>query len=457
MPQAERSPDPARREAAGAPRRERFPKADLSPFHHVPSETLMRVDLIDTPEAFEKLESSWNRVQAADPDAGYFLSWRWLNVVFRANPGRWRVLAIRPEDEPGGYVGFLPLRLGLRWSRSRVELQTKLEAAGRLSWAQYTGFVCVPEWEEKALVGLGSALKMLPWSRFSLKNWLVPDHRRALFLSAFAPDEYEVSNEDRARAEGEIDNRVCPFVSLPGTYDEYLMTRVSSNTRQKIRRFSKKVERSPDQRVTSASPDRFDTHVDALLELWLRKWAPIRGQASAERAVRKYREILGQSMACDAVFMPMVWSAGTLLGGLVHIVDRRKGAVHFIVAGRDEAASESSIGLVLHAYSIRWAIDNKMRLYDLCHGNEAYKYSLGAIDKRIEHLAIRRRSSVGGGRLDPMNVADGLEEIVEFLAAGRVDDAASACRQLATLSRRSTELCPSSQAVPDRTSTTVLA
>jgi CelD/BcsL family acetyltransferase involved in cellulose biosynthesis len=112
---------------------------------------------------------------------------------------------------------------------------------------------------------------------------------------------------------------------------------------------------------------------------------------------------------------------------------------------------------VLHAYSIRWAIENKMRIYDLCHGNEAYKYSLGAIDKRIEHLTIRRRSRVEGGRLDPMNVADGLETIVKFLDDGRVDDAVSACRQLSMLSRRSTQLCPSSQAKPNRTSTTVPA
>lgn len=415
----------------------------------------MRVDLIDTPEAFEKLESSWNRVQAADPDAGYFLSWRWLDVVFRANPGRWRVLAIRPEEEPGSYVGFLPLRLDIRWSRSRAELQTKLEAAGRLSWAQYTGFMCVPEWDEKALVGLASALKMLPWSRFSLTNWLVPDHRRALFLNAFAPDEYEVSDEDRARAEGEIDNRVCPFVPLPDSYDDYLMTRVSSNTRQKIRRFSRKVEQSPDQRVISTSPDRFDTDLDALLELWLRKWAPTRGQASAERAVRKYREILGQSMACDAVFMPMLWSGGTLLGGLVHIVDRLKGEMYFIMAGRDEDATEPFIGLLLHAHAIRWAIDNNLRTYDLCHGNEPYKYSLGAIDKRIEHLTIRRRSQVNIGRLDPVNVADGLERTLEFLATDHVDDAVSACRQLATLCRYSSASSVSGQINSDQTSLTI--
>jgi Acetyltransferase (GNAT) domain len=417
----------------------------------------MRVDLIETPEAFEQLEQSWNRVQEADPDAGYFLSWEWLAVVFRANPGRWRVLAARPEDEPLNYVAFLPLWLDVRWSESRAELATTLEAAGRLSWAQYTGFVCRPDQEEESLVALAAALRTLPWSHARLRNWLVSGHRRALFLSTFDADDYEISIDDRVRPEGKIDNRVCPFVPLPDSYEEYLATRVSANTRQKIRRFSRKVEQSADLQLTPTSPDQFEEHLDALLELWMRKWAPVRGQGSAERAVRKYRKILGQSMECDAVFMPMLWSGGTLLGGLVDIVDRRKGVVHFIVAGRDEAASEPSIGLVLHAYSIRWAIENQMRLYDLCHGDEAYKYSLGAIHKRIEHLSIRRRSRVEGGRLDPLNVPDGLEMIGEFLADGLVDDAASACRQLATLSRRSTQLCPSSQAETDRTYMTVLA
>lgn len=396
----------------------------------------MQVDLIETPQAFEQLEQSWNLVQEADHDAGYFLSWEWLAVVFRANRGRWRVLAVRPEDEPLNYVAFLPLWLDVRWSQSQVEFATKLEAAGRLSWAQYTGFVCMSDWEEEALVALAVALRELPWSHARLTNWLVSDRRRALFLSTFAEDEYEVSIKDRVRAEGEIDNRVCPFVPLPGSYEDYLSTRVSANMRQKIRRFSRKVEQSADLQLTPTSPDHFEEHLDALLELWLRKWAPVRGQGSAERAVLKYRKILRQSRECDAVFMPMLWSADTLLGGLVHIVDRRKGVVHFIVAGRDEAASDPYIGLVLHAYSIRWAIDNNMRVYDLCHGDEAYKYSLGAIDKRIEHLTIRRRSGVEGDRLDPKNVADGLETVVEFLGAGRVDDAISACRQLATLSRR---------------------
>ena len=85
----------------------------------------MRVDLIDTLEAFDALEQDWNLVQGLDPDAGYFLSWRWLAEVFRANPGKWRVLAVRPESGLGGYVCFLPLRLRVRWSRSRREFSTQ--------------------------------------------------------------------------------------------------------------------------------------------------------------------------------------------------------------------------------------------------------------------------------------------------------------------------------------------
>src|SRR3954451_25436037 len=197
-------------------------------------------------------------------------------------------------------------------------------------------------------------------------NWLVSGRRRALFLSTFAADEYEVSIEDRARAEGKIDNRVCPFVPLPDTYEEYLSTRVSANTRQKIRRFSRKVEQSADLQLTPTGPDHFEEHLGALLELWLRKWAPVRGNGSAERAVRKYREILGQSMECDAVFMPMLWSAGSLLGRQVHIGERRNGVMYFIVSGRHEVASEPFIGLMLHAYSIRWAIENKMHEFNHC-------------------------------------------------------------------------------------------
>ena len=395
----------------------------------------MRVDLIDTLKAFDALEQDWNFVQGLDPDAGYFLSWRWLAEVFRANPGQWRVLAVRLESGSGDYVCFLPLWLRVRWSQSRREFTTRYGAGGSLSWAQYTGFVCMPEWEQEALIALAAELRKMPWQYFGLTNWLVSDRRFALFLSGFEPEDYEVSFDHHMPTEGRIDLLVCPFVRLPDSFDTYLSTCVSANTRQKIRRFSRRIEQSADLRVTLTGADLFEKHLGLILDLWLRKWAPVRGQRSAEKVMRKYQEILAQSMACGAVFMPILWSADRPLGGLVNIVDKQKRQMYFIVAGRDQDASEPFIGLMLHAYSLRWAIENNLTIYDFCHGNEPYKYSLGAIDKRLYHLVIRRRSRVEIGRLDPSNMADALDSMIEFLVDGRIDDTISACRQLSALCR----------------------
>jgi Acetyltransferase (GNAT) domain len=403
----------------------------------------VRVDLIDTAAAFDALEQDWNVVQGVDPDAGYFLSWRWLAEVFRAHPGKWGVLAVRPEPQPVGYVCFLPLRLRVRWSRGRREFGTEFEAGGRLSWAQYTGFLCLPGWEEKALAALAAELQKIPWSYFRMTNWLTSERRRELFLSGFEQDKYELSFDHRALAEGDVDNRVCPFVPLPDRFEDYLSKCVSSNTRQKIRRFSRRIERAVDLKVTVTGGDLFQKHLGLILDLWLSKWAAVRGQRTAEKVVRKYREILAQSMACDAVFMPILWAGDAPLGGLAHIVDRHKRQMHFIVAGRNQDASDPFIGLILHAYSIRWAIENKLKVYDFCHGNEPYKYSLGATEKKLDHLVIRRRSRAKIGRLDPRNMSDALDEMSRFLAAGRIDETNSACRQLGALCR--------SLNVPERT------
>jgi CelD/BcsL family acetyltransferase involved in cellulose biosynthesis len=395
----------------------------------------MRVDIIDTMEAFDALQQNWNRVQTSDPEAGYFLSWRWLAVVFRANEGRWRVLAARSDNGSGDYICFLPLRLDIHWSESRTEFTTEIDAGGRLSWAQYTGFVCLPGWEETALTALAGKLREMPWSKFRITSMQVSDRRRDLFLSGFDPDDYETTYKARPRAEGEIDNRLCPFVPLPDSYEDYLASCVSSNTRQKIRRFSRRLAQAGDLEVKFTPQDLFEKHLDLILELWLRKWTPVRGEDTAERVATKYRKILAQSMECDAVIVPTMWAGDALLGGLVHIVDRSKGHVYFIVAGRDQEAADPFIGLILHAQSIRWAIENKFKIYDLCHGNEAYKYSLGAIDKRLDHLVIRRRSRVEIGRLDPIQMPEALEVMAEFLTYDRVDDTISACRQLAALAR----------------------
>jgi Acetyltransferase (GNAT) domain len=362
----------------------------------------MRVDHIDTLEDFRALEHDWNRVHRLDPEAEYFVSWRWLEVVLAAHPGQWLVLGALSESctkgllsgLDNGYCAFLPLRLRDRWSHSRNAFGTEFDAAGRLSWAQYTGFVCDPALQERAIAALAQELRGMPWSYLRLTNWLASDRRFEAFLRDFPPEEYELSFDKYEMDGGRIDNLVCPFVELPGSFEEYLATRPSANTRQKMRRFLRKADGGADGLgITRTRPEQFEAHLELLLGLWMRQWAPVRGQASARKVADKYREILAQSAALGAVMMPVLWQGERALGGLVHIADHNKKSMHFIMAARDLGAEGQFIGLVLHAYAIRWAIENGIAVYDLCHGDEPYKYSLGAKERRIDNLVVRRRSA----------------------------------------------------------------
>ncbi len=353
----------------------------------------LRVDVIDDPEAFAALESSWEAIHRRDPHAGYFLSWPWLAEVFRAYPEGWVVLGVRPETPDGSYVCFLPLRVKERWSRSRREVVTELEPAGRLLWGQYSGFVCDPDWEERALPALGEALRARPWTRITLKHLSEPEHRSRLFVDGFDDRDYRVRSVPSTMNGGTVDGRVCPFVPLPADFETYLRSSVSRNTRQKIRRFTRRVEAGDGLRVTVADQDTFDRDLELLLGLWHTKWAPRRGVDTADVVRSKYREILSHSHALGAVRLVVLWRDDTPLGAVASIVDRPGGCLHFIVGGRDEATADPFVGLVLHAHNIRWAIENRFATYDFCHGNEPYKYSFGAVDRVVQHLRVSRRTA----------------------------------------------------------------
>lgn len=389
----------------------------------------MQVDVIETWDAFLGLKQAWEVVHAQDPEAGYFLSWQWLGEAFRANPDRWRVLAVRSSDAGSDHVCFFPLKLGTRWSSSSRQFTTEIQAGGRLSWGQYTGFVCLPDQERPAIAAVAARLCEMPWGRLSHKN--DPSERRLeLFLDGFAKSDYRVSHGEDVINGGTVDNLVCPQIQLPGDYESYLQSCLSSNTRQKMRRFWRKFEAADDLKITNSTQETYERDLTILLDFWLISWAPSRGRSSAERAVKKYREILGQSHSLGAVHIPVLWRGDQPLGALANIVDCNKQHLYFIAAGRDETAQDPNVGLLLHAHNIQWAIDNDISTYDFCHGNEPYKYSFGATDRNVSNVSIYRKSASNVERLDPAHAGDALRKAINLMESNRVDDAAMACRQI---------------------------
>ncbi len=114
-------------------------------------------------------------------------------------------------------------------------------------------------------------------------------------------------------------------------------------------------------------------------------------------------------------------------------MDPTIGAMHFIIAGRDESAEEAFIGAALHFHSIECAIMLGCENYDFGHGDEPYKFGYGAVAKRLQYFSIRRPDPSEGKIFDSINTGAALKRIEAFLISGKTDEARHACRQLSKI------------------------
>ncbi|UXX81849.1 GNAT family N-acetyltransferase [Roseovarius pelagicus] len=386
--------------------------------------------MIDTLTAFDRLERDWRALEVLDPEGTVFLSWAWLRQAFAANPDRWRVLGVKAS---GNYVGFFPLKYRVHWSRANNELHSEIEAGGRLLWSEYTGFLCDPAHEAQTIALIAHTLQGMPWSRLSLR-YEASMRRARRFADAFGTDLFDVQWPEYRINRGETDNLLCPQVSLPQEFETYMQESLSRNTRQKLRRLMRNHLDTGEVEITNAGSDDFEDALHHLLEFWVSKWVPSKGAATAQKVAANYAQILRAAQSLGLLYMPILWRGETPLGVLGHILDPQMRRVHFIVAGRSEDADAPYVGHLLHAHSIRWAIENGYEIYDFCHGNEAYKYSFGATDNRVNYLTIRPRDTAALDQsFDPICNAEALRRALQYVEAGQNGRARTICARLADL------------------------
>jgi len=385
------------------------------------------VEVIETMQDMERLKPGWEELQSRDPDSGVFLSWAWLAKAFGENPQRWRVFAVRSGQN---YVCIFPVKYRVHWSNSRTELQSEIEAGGRLLWSEYTGFLCDPAHKEMAIATLARHLATLPWSQLSIR-YEPSEDRAKIFAAAFPADNFRTKFKEYRINKGKTDNLVSPQIELPSKFETYLQTSLSKSMREKVRKFFRRHLDTNELQVTETTAETFDRDIEILLGFWTQKWATNKGDDVAAKVADNYRKIMRTALDMDILFMPVLWQGDHPLAALGHVVDPHQRHVHFIVAGRDADNGVASTGQILHAYSIRWAIECGFAVYDFCHGNEKYKYSYGAKDKQLNYFTIRRKPEASDmGFLDPINTAEALHRTIDLIESNKPDQASAACRQI---------------------------
>ena len=392
----------------------------------------MQVDIINKTADFEALEPQWNAIYDLDEEAQFFLSWKWIAQIFRRYQNDVRILAVRPaEQERGdGYVAFFPLRFRTRYDKNKSCFNTEIRMAGSHFWSDYMGFVCHPEYEEPAITSLAESLKDFSWSCVAFKNMYISERRLSFLLSPFQSPAFKIEDRQRRSEKDDIDLLLCLHLVLPGEYESYLQEKLSANMRQKVRRFDRKVNNSEELLISESTEESFEHNIQLLVELWKKKWASRKG-SDIDRLARKYRQILDHARKAGLLYLPVLWRGAEPLGALASFIDHQKKSLLFFVAGRDESANDPPPGIVLHAHSIRWAINNGLRAYDFLRGDEPYKYSFGAENRRLKFINIRTASETNpNGKLDSPCIDEVINLSAKYRRRGRTREAIVGYRQI---------------------------
>src|SRR5262245_21580363 len=387
----------------------------------------MRVDIIEGKRALARLQADWDAVYDADPEAQFFLSWTWMWRWLTAIEKPWFVLAAAPDAESSSYVAFFPLWLDTNEHKSGG-FYNDIQMGGN-AVADYTGFICRPEHEDRAIPAFAERIKQLNWAALRLEFLRASDRRTALFMGAFPAGAFAVSEINRLGKDN-IDNSRCPFATLPGDWDAYLETRLSANMRQKIRRLLRQIEKSDEFRITHADKDSFERDLETLLRFWSDRWGSQKG-LRLNSILKNNRLLLRHCFANDTLFLPVLWQGERPVGALATLVDARKKSFLFYMAGRDQAFDGPQPGLVLHAHSIRHAIRNGIVTYDFMRGDESYKYSFGVEELRVTSFVLATKDGRNlGGVLDRRSLPFVLRTCMEHQRAGELDLADAGFRQV---------------------------
>jgi CelD/BcsL family acetyltransferase involved in cellulose biosynthesis len=388
----------------------------------------MRIETVKTIERLFELELDWDELYKADPHAHLYLSSDFMCSVAIRAAGKFRILIAWSDDDR--CLGLLPLIVTTKWSKSERCVINVLDMLGHVFDADYTGILCDPEFEEEVCRAFATAVSQLSFARIVLNYFSGPANRLATFTRAFDSSLFDVKANEHLINDGQTNNLICPYIDLPDSFSDYLAG-LSANSRQKLRRLLRQFDEGPGLRIRKSRPETYTEDVTILSKLWYLKHAEQKGHKRATRLAELFKEVVMLGLANGMVYLAILWRDGKPIAAQANYLDKARREVLFHVAGRDESIRDLSVGLILQAHCIRWAIANGFRRYDFTIGNEPYKHSLGGVDREICSAEVFTRTGVNhSNALDESCREDVLRLIRQYAAKDRVEDARTAVGQV---------------------------
>ncbi len=331
----------------------------------------MQVEIIDRLDAFERLRPDWDRLYSGDASTSVFTSWGWLQGWFAVCPNSWLVLAARPGPD-AHYAAFLPLS---RRERGAAILPVRELVPGGFPVADHASLVGDPKQVEPALEAFARHLLADP-------NW------DCLFLRELDdPRWYGLLQRLDLPAE-ELSPTPSPVIVLPTSWEEYLAKRIGRWARRDLRRTFRVIDSATNFSISHATADTFESHLEALLSLWRRRW---QNEPETDENLRCFPELFRRCLETEILWLAVLWDDQRPVASLLAVLDRPRGSFCAYITGYHPDYAKLKAGKAMYAYAIRCAIEDGFSVFDFGRGGQEHKVLLGGESRHNRNFMVRRR------------------------------------------------------------------
>lgn len=365
----------------------------------------MQTTTFEDPNRLATLEREWTALwRAARGSPSKHPAWQraWWNAMGGARAtelgGARELTGIEVRSDKGSLAGLaLFVRRPVLWDpgpRVRLDLVGSGESIADEVCSDYAGILASPGQERAVAGAIAKALlsRFARWDDIVLPSVSEHDVASRALGEALVEGGCAVSMERTG---------VCPYVSLPASFDEYLSLLDSDRryyARRSLRDFESWAGHAP-RLVRAETDEELREGFQILEQLHGERWGD-RGLFRSERFRAFHRELSRQWHRGDGVRIDLSWlvAHGRPVAVLYSFVSDN--VLSFYQAGRAlDVPSKLRPGLVAHLAAIRRAIEEGLSEYDFLEGEAQYKQKL--MTARRSLLTIRAvRGDVRATALD---------------------------------------------------------
>ena len=178
---------------------------------------------------------------------------------------------------------------------------------------------------------------------------------------------------------------VAPRLVLPPTWDDYLAG-LNKKDRHELRRKLRRLEAYPNwRRYCVTEPDEAASKADTFLDLMRRSDAAKAEFLSQDREAF-FRNVIAATAAENVLRLFFLEMDGQDVAASLCLDYNQVRLLYN--SGHDPEYRYYSVGLLLHSFCLRDALERGYGYFDFLRGNEPYKYRLGGSDHHLYSIGV---------------------------------------------------------------------